>query len=137
QYQDKPVSGYTKWMYRSLFSKRYTHAVRDNYTRQKLIDIGITNVVNTGCPTVWDLNESHLSQINPHKRDVVVTTVTDYLRDAERDRQLFETLKRNYKEVYVWIQGSKDQPYIESLTTDVKYIAPKLSAFDQFLENQP
>ena len=137
QYQDKPVSGYTKWMYKSLFSKQHIHAVRDHYTQQKLNDIGITNVVNTGCPTVWNLHESHLSQINPKKRDTVVTTLTDYLRDVERDRQLLETLKRNYRSVYVWIQGSKDQAYIESLTTDVQYIAPKLSAFDQFLENEP
>lgn len=136
QYQDKPVSLYTKWMYKSLFSNRYLHAVRDNYTRQKLTEIGINNVVNTGCPTIWALDEPHLSQINPKKRDTVVTTITDYLRDPERDRQLFQVLKKNYRHVYVWIQGSKDQAYIESLTTDVRYIAPKLSAFDTFLENE-
>src|SRR5690606_5847264 len=107
------------------------------YTLRKLNEVGVKNVVNTGCPTVWELNEPHLSQINPKKRDIVVTTLTDYLRDTDRDRQLLETLKRNYREVYVWIQGSKDQAYIESLTTDVRYIAPKLSAFDQFLENEP
>jgi len=67
----------------------------------------------------------------------VVTTLTDYLRDTERDGQLFEILKRNYQEVYVWIQGSKDQAYIESLTNDVRYIPPKLAAFDKFLENEP
>jgi len=36
----------------------------------------------------------------------------------------------------VWIQGSKDRAYIESLTSDVQYIAPKLSAFDTFLEKE-
>ncbi|RQP11155.1 MAG: polysaccharide pyruvyl transferase family protein [Parapedobacter sp.] len=136
QYQDKPVSLYSKWMYKALFSKRYLHAVRDNYTLQKLAEIGIKNVINTGCPTVWGLDEPHLSQINPRKRDTVVTTVTDYLRDPERDRLLLETLKRNYRDVYVWIQGSKDRAYIESLTSDVQYIAPKLSAFDTFLEKE-
>lgn len=136
QYQDKPVSLYSKWMYNALFSRHYLHAVRDNYTLQKLNEIGIHNVVNTGCPTVWTLDEPHLSQINSRKRDTVVTTITDYLRDPERDRQLLETLKKHYRNVYVWIQGSKDQAYIESLITDVKYIAPKLSAFDKFLENE-
>ncbi|GGC46899.1 hypothetical protein GCM10011386_43840 [Parapedobacter defluvii] len=136
QYQDKPISLYSKWMYKALFSKRYLHAVRDNYTLQKLAEIGIKNVINTGCPTVWGLDEPHLSQINPRKRDTVVTTVTDYLRDPERDRLLLETLKRNYRDVYVWIQGSKDRAYIESLTSDVQYIAPKLSAFDTFLEKE-
>src|SRR5690606_1366829 len=33
-------------------------------------------------------------------------------------------------------QGSKDRTYIESLTSDVRYIAPKLSAFDAFLETE-
>lgn len=136
QYQDKPVSLYTKRMYKSLFSTQYIHAVRDNYTLQKLNEIGINNVVNTGCPTVWGLDEPHLSQINPKKRDTVVTTITDYLRDPERDRQLLETLKQHYQAVYVWIQGSKDQAYIESLTSDVRYIPPKLSAFDRFLESE-
>src|SRR5690606_19316855 len=67
QYQEKPVSTYSKMMYRSLFSKRYLHAVRDNYTAQKLAEIGIKNVINTGCPTVWGLDEPHCSQINPKK----------------------------------------------------------------------
>jgi len=136
QYQDQPVSMYTKWMYKSLFSDRYLHAVRDNYTLQKLNEIGITNVINTGCPTVWSLDEPHLSQINPRKRDIVVTTITDYLRDPTQDKRLLDTLKNNYRDVYVWIQGSKDQAYVESLTSDVRYISPKLSAFDTFLENE-
>jgi len=137
QYQDKAVSPYTRMMYRSLFSKKYLHAVRDNYTKQKLNEIGIKNVVNTGCPTVWMLDEPHCSQINPKKRDTVVTTITDYMRDPEKDRQLFDILKRHYQRVYVWIQGAKDKPYIESLTTDVQYIPPKLAAFDSFLRDEP
>ncbi|WP_257670751.1 polysaccharide pyruvyl transferase family protein [Parapedobacter tibetensis] len=135
QYQDKPVSPYSKMMYKSLFSKRYLHAVRDNYTLHKLDEMGVKNVINTGCPTVWELDEPHCSQISPMKRDLVVTTITDYMRDPEKDRLMLEILKKHYSQVYVWIQGSKDQAYIESLTTDIQYIAPKLSAFDAFLED--
>lgn len=137
QYQDKPVSLYSRMMYKALFSKKYLHAVRDNYTMHKLKEMGVSNVVNTGCPTVWKLDEPHCSQISPIKRDIVVTTITDYMRDEEKDKTMLEILKRNYSEVYVWIQGAKDKSYIDSLTTDVKFIAPKLSAFDRFLENQP
>ena len=137
QYQDKPVSFYSKMMYKSLFSTKYLHAVRDNYTLQKLNEMGIKNVVNTGCPTVWELNEPHCSQINPKKRDIVVTTITDYMRDPDKDRQMLEMLKKHYRQVYVWIQGAKDRPYIESLTSDIQYVAPKLSAFDAFLESEP
>lgn len=137
QYQDKPVSLYSRMMYKALFSKTFLHAVRDNYTLNKLKEIGITNVVNTGCPTVWELDEAHCSQINPLKRDIVVTTITDYMRDVEKDKAMLDTLKRNYREVHVWIQGSKDKHYIDSLATDIQFIAPKLSAFDRFLESQP
>lgn len=137
QYQDKPVSLYSRMMYKNLFSSKHLHAVRDNYTLQKLREIGIENVINTGCPTVWGLDEPHCSQINPVKRDIVVTTITDYMRDPEQDGRMLEILKKHYSEVYVWIQGSKDQRYIESLVSDIRYIAPKLSAFDTFLENEP
>lgn len=136
QYQEKPVSAYSRMMYKALFSTKYLHAVRDNYTLNKLSEIGIRNVVNTGCPTAWGLNEPHCSQINPKKRDTVVTTITDYMRDPERDKRMLEILKAHYRQVYVWIQGAKDQSYIESLTSDIRYIAPKLSAFDEFLENE-
>ena len=136
QYQDKPVSAYSRMMYRALFSKKYLHAVRDNYTLQKLHEIGIKNVVNTGCPTVWELDEPHCSQINPNKRDTVVTTITDYMRDPEKDGKMLEILKKHYQRVFVWIQGSKDRAYIESLATDIQYIPPKLAAFDAFLERE-
>jgi polysaccharide pyruvyl transferase WcaK-like protein len=136
QYQEQPVNAYTSFLYRNLLSKNMLHAVRDQYTLEKLKSTGINNVVNTGCPTTWMLDEPHCLQINPHKKDIVVTTVTDYLRDPEKDRIMLETLKKNYKEVHVWIQGSKDQAYIESLTTNISYIAPKLSAFDRFLEQE-
>ena len=136
QYQEKPVSTYSKAMYKALFSKKYLHAVRDNYTLQKLSEIGVKNVINTGCPTVWELDEPHCSQINPQKRDTVITTITDYMRDPVRDRQMFEILKKHYRKVYVWVQGAKDRGYIESLTDGIAYVAPKLSAFDAFLENE-
>src|SRR5690606_6629126 len=100
-------------------------------------EIGIRNVVNTGCPTVWGLDEPHCSQINPQKRDTVITTLTDYMRDPDRDRRMFEILKKHYRTVYVWVQGSKERAYIESLTSGIHYIAPKLSAFDAFLEKEP
>lgn len=137
QYQERPVSVYSRMMYKQLFSTKYLHAVRDNYTLNKLKEIGIDNVVNTGCPTVWALDETHCAQINPQKRDIVVTTITDYMRDEEKDKAMLDTLKRHYREVHVWIQGSKDKSYIDSLAADIQFIAPKLSAFDAFLENQP
>lgn len=137
QYQDREISAYSKLLYRSLLSDRYKHAVRDSYTQAKLRSIGIRNVINTGCPTVWGLDEAHCAAINPAKQPVVVTTITDYMREPTHDRQMLETLKQEYDEVHVWLQGSKDLQYVSQLCDGLQFIAPKLSAFDRFLENTP
>lgn len=138
QYQEKSVSPYSRFLYRNILSGRFLHAVRDGYTLQKLASIGIRNVINTGCPTVWELDEAHCQQIDPVKKPLVVTTITDYMRNPAMDRQMLEILLREYREVHVWLQGSKDRPYLEQLMRDkpgnLHYIAPKLSAFDRFLE---
>lgn len=134
QYQAANPSLYTQILYKQLFSTKYLHAVRDQYTLQKLAQIGIKNVVNTGCPTVWELDEQHCAGINTDKKKIVVTTVTDYLRDPMRDRQMLETLKNEYQEVHIWLQGKKDKLYVQSLTDGLHFIAPKLSEFDRFLD---
>lgn len=135
QYQSQPVSPYSKFLYRSLLSDQYLHAVRDSYTQSKLASIGINNVINTGCPTVWGLDAAHCAAINPVKQPVAVTTITDYLRDPERDRMMLETLKQEYERVYIWLQGSKDRQYVSQLIDGLHFISPKLCSFDQFLEN--
>lgn len=134
QYQKNPVSAYSRFLYRNILSPSRLHAVRDSYTLQKLAGIGIHNVINTGCPTVWRLNETHCQQIDPVKKPLVVTTITDYMRDPAKDQQMLETLLREYQEVHVWLQGSKDRGYVQGLVEGLRYIAPKLIAFDRFLE---
>lgn len=136
QYQNKPLSPYSRFLYRQLLAKQWSHSVRDSYTLKKLTSAGIHNVLNTGCPTVWSLDAEHCRQIPVEKSDTVVTTVTDYLRDPERDKHMLETLKAQYKEVFLWLQGSKDLEYVRQLSDDVQVIPPKLAAFDRFLENR-
>lgn len=134
QYQHEEPSAYTQWFYKNILSRDYLHAVRDQYTKQQLERMGIRNVINTGCPTVWGLTAAHCSQIPGTKQDIVVTTITDYLRDPQQDQKILQILTENYREVYVWIQGSKDENYVRSLASGLKTIAPKLAAFDRFLE---
>ena len=61
-----------------LLSKTYLHSVRDEYTKDMLERIGIKNVINTGCPTMWSLTEEHCKQIPIKKSNSVVFTITDY-----------------------------------------------------------
>lgn len=143
QYQSAPISAYSRFLYRNLLSSQYTHAVRDSYTKEKLATIGIHNVINTGCPTVWNLTSEHCDSIDTSKKSIVVTTITDYLRDYENDCVLLEILLREYDEVHLWLQGAKDSEYIRQLAKQGRlnedklfFIAPKLSAFDEFLTSR-
>lgn len=114
-YYSNEISNTSKTVYRHIFSKKGLHSVRDSYTENKLKQIGINNVVNTGCPTMWKLTPEVCTAIPHEKAKNVVMTITDYSRDYEADNYLLETLSHHYEKVYIWLQGSKDSEYIASL----------------------
>ena len=120
-YQDK-CSVYSKLIYRLLLNPCVLHSVRDQYTENKFKEIGIKNVINTGCPTMWNLTPQFCSSIPREKAKDVVATITDYRQDKARDRIMFEILQRCYENIYVWIQGKRDEEYIRSLHLSDKVI---------------
>lgn len=133
------LSVFTKLAYRSLLSKENTHSVRDEYTKLKLAEMGITNVINTGCPTMWKLTSSHCASIPKKKSNKVVFTLTDYSKDEIVDKYLIKTLLSNYERVYFWIQGSGDLEYFNSLgfvNSGIQVIPPQLSKYDYVLQNE-
>ena len=133
QYQDPP-NAYTQFLYRRILSDATLHSVRDGYTKKQLALAGITNVINTCCPTTWWLTPKHLETIPKEKRDTVVFTFTDYARNPQADSAIIEELTKRYSEVYCWLQGANDYEYAQSIaSTSVKYIAPTLEAYAEFL----
>lgn len=138
QYGDEP-NKYTKILYSNILSKNYLHSVRDEYTKLQLKKIGIENVINTSCATMWNLTEEHCEKIPKNKsRENVIFTLTDYNRDSEKDKMMIEILQRNYKNVYFWVQGKEDLSYIETLNINLEEIIivpPSLQAFDQILKS--
>lgn len=135
QYQDIPNS-YTRVFLRSVLSKDKMHSVRDSLTARQLKSIGVTNVLNTACVTMWSLTDDHLADIPTEKAENVITTFTDYKPDATNDRAMYEVLKRHYKKVYFWLQGRADYEYSkEILGPDVEFVGPTLDALDDALEN--
>ena len=128
-------SAYSRMIYRSLLNPSLMHSVRDSYTEEKLRRTGIRNILNTGCPTTWGLTEAHCRAIPRSKADAVVTAVTDYRPDPERDQMMLDILSRNYNSVYLWPQGKGDAEYI----TDLKlphnlHILPRsLAAYETLL----
>lgn len=133
QYQKLP-NFYTKTLYQMLLSKQYLHSVRDSYTEKQLKAIGITNVINTACPTMWNLTEEHCAEIPKEKSSSVLVTFTEYNQNPEYDAALVKLLKKNYEEIYYWTQQPKDYQYMKNLGGDnVIYLKPNLKALDEIL----
>lgn len=136
QYQSKP-NLYTRTLLKGLLSSEYIHSVRDSYTEKQLASINIKNVLNTCCPTTWNLTKSHCKNIPVSKSKSVVFTLTDYNKDMKRDKRIFDLLKNNYDKVYFWLQGVGDKKYLEQLNistdTEVILINPNLRDYDNFL----
>lgn len=111
------------------------HSVRDKYTENRLRDMGIDNVIYTGCPTMWNLTPEKLSTIPTEKGKDCITTLTFYNRNVDQDRAMIEICKANYRTVYFWIQSNEDLKYLKSLTdTDtIKIIGPSLEEYDDTL----
>ncbi len=137
QYGDEP-NAYTKWLYRRILSREVMHSVRDDLTARYMRSMGFSNVINTACPTMWRLDEDHCRTIPADKAPSVVTTVTDYSKDPARDRGMLLELSRLYEDVHVWIQGSGDLTYLETLDLPwdrIELVKPTLAAFDEVLSS--
>jgi len=132
QFQKNP-DPYTRWMLSRVLSKKHLHSVRDTYTKDMLGAIGIDNVVNTGCPTLWALFPETSRALPRQKGAHVVTTLNTYMPDRDADRRLMEILRQHYRSVSIWIQTSSDYAYALALDPNLKFISPSLQAFDALL----
>lgn len=108
----------TARLLRSILADDCLHSVRDSHTEKLLQGIGITNVVNTSCVTMWNLTEKFCSKLPINKSKDVLTTITDYCFSPEDDKFMLETLKAHYRHVYLWLQGSQDFEKFKSLGID-------------------
>ena len=135
QYQHAP-DPYSRWLLRRVLSRTGLHSVRESYASSRLASIGITNVVNTGCPSIWTLTPEHCARLPRQKAaDSVVTTVNSYpkLKNPTADRLMLELLRRHYRTVHLWIQTDTDYEYARSLDADLRFISPSVAALDEAL----
>lgn len=135
---EKRIDPYSKFLYHRLLSDHYFHSVRDEYAKKKLEEMGITNVLNTGCATMWGFTPEYCLGIPKTKAANVVATLTDYNQDPERDEQMLSTLLRNYEKVSLWLQGNGDRSYVSNLPSFAKceVIPSTLEAFDDALDRE-
>lgn len=134
EYKTKP-SFYTKKLFRHILSSKYLHSVRDSYTEHKLKEMGINNVVNTSCPTMWGLTTDMCKMIPKKKAASVITTLTDYSKDEALDKWLLHSLLNNYDNVIVWLQGGHDWELLKEygVKDNVQIIPPSLEKYDEAL----
>lgn len=138
QYGNTP-NLYTKLLYKKRLSTKFLHSVRDEYTLNILRDMGIKNVVNTACSTMWKFTEEYNQKIPQYKSTDVVFTLTDYNKNEMLDTQLIKLLFNNYRKVYFWPQGTGDMDYVTYLlgndVNKINVINPSLTAYDEVLES--
>ena len=137
EYQKKP-NLYTRTLLKRVLNNDVCHSVRDSYTEKMLRSIGIDNVINTGCPTMWKLTPEFCKEIPKRKASAVVATVTNYRPNIIRDKQMFDILLQTYATVYVWIQAFEDIAYLKDLGVwgKIKVVSPQLSEYDKFLSEK-
>lgn len=137
QYQKQP-NLYTKVLLKKVLNKDIIHSVRDSQCEGMLKTIGINNVINTGCMTMWQLTKEHCKKIPKIKSENVVFTLTDYNKDIKLDQKLINILNKNYEKVYFWPQGSGDLEYLKSIKNinNIEILGGNLSSYDRLLENE-
>lgn len=119
--------------YKRTLHPSITHSVRDQYTADRLSQLGIESVLNTACPTMWNL-ESYDAEVGT---DVVIT-LTDYHRNIERDAEFLKNIMAKFSKVYFWPQGTVDVEYLNSFSnqfnlSQIELIRPNLKDFDSLL----
>ncbi|MDI9591194.1 MAG: polysaccharide pyruvyl transferase family protein [Acidobacteriota bacterium] len=130
----KGLDLYTKRLYKKILSDRYYHSTRDEKTKAVVEQLGL-KAINTGCPTMWGFTESFCASVPVEKADNVIFTLTDYNRDAIRDREMIRTLKKSYRHVSMWLQGTFDEEHLKEIgeSQGIVLIEPSLKAFDAAL----
>lgn len=133
QYQ-KGINQYTKFLLKKVLSSSFVHSVRDEYTKKKLQSIGVNNVLNTGCPTMWRLDQKHCARIPKKKGDAAIITLTDYKPSPKYDGALVDIVTQNYGKIYAWMQGNGDYKHVKSIAGNkVEYLDPCLESLDGIL----
>lgn len=114
-----------KILYNNFLCSESYHSVRDSQAEKRLNDIGIKKVINTCCPTTWDISIESIEKIPKKKKNSVVLTLTDYSK-SKSDLDLLKLAIKNYKKVYFWPQGAYDKEYFLSLLPDIKNLTKNI-----------
>lgn len=128
----------SKHIWNSVLSHDYMHSVRDDYTEQQMRRMGFTNIINTGCPTMWDFTNEFCNGIQKTKAKNVITTLTYYRKNITADQEMLDILSEHYEKVYLWLQGYYDLEYSKLLRIpkNTVFVPNNLSYYDDILDSE-
>ena len=90
-YEDHP--GFiSRTIMKKYLSSELPHSTRDEFTAQRLFDIGVRNISITGCPSIITHEMFAESDF-----ESAIVTLTYYRRDRSRDRFWLEKVCRRFK----------------------------------------
>ena len=127
---------YTKKLYEKILSKDYIHSTRDQAAESFLTSLGY-KAIDTGCPTIWQFTPEFCADIPHGKAENVIFTLTDYGKDLENDQQLINILKKEYRNVYFWVQGAFDFEYFNNFenTEGIIVVDPDIDEYSRVLNS--
>lgn len=134
QFQHAP-DPYTRWLLRRVLHPAALHSVRDGHTGRMLAAMGITHAINTGCPTLWQLDPAACARLPTGKAEAVVATINTYMPDRDADARLFALLRAHYATIHAWVQTAEDHAYVRDLAPDAILLAPGVQAYDELLQS--
>ena len=128
------TNAYTSHLYRKMLNSHYYHSARDLRTKEYIESLGL-KALHTGCVTMWMLTPDLCKTISTHKASRVVFTLTACSQKDPKDQILINTLIKNYKQVYYWVQGDMDYDYLMQFENieNINIVAPTKDAYHKLL----
>ena len=110
------AGAYSRFAAKQVFSDERLLSARDSYTVKVMKNnLGLANVINTGCHTTWCLSQDEADYPKTMASECVFS-LTDYAKSPKEDKFLIDTLNRLYgKKLLFWPQGAGDLAYVRKL----------------------
>lgn len=128
---------YTVHLYQKILNERYFHSVRDERSKKYVEQLGL-KAINTGCVTMWMLSPEFCKTIPRKKASRVVFTLTGKrgVKKADLEDQIMvDILKKNYNQIFFWVQGDQDFEYFRTLNniTGINVVDPSVEEYSKLL----
>lgn len=120
----------TTALQRHALSRHLLHAVRDEATRARLLELGIGNVVVTGCPSTWGIGPTWRSE--PGTVALLAVRHTD--ADEPLGRALIELVDARYERAVLLTLHPEDRRWVELVPDRWEVVAPRVDALDGLID---